>query len=101
MPGELLSKKVFNGEFGSKSTIKEAKKNATRIPFLLASLRDFNIPTNSWEQAAQDLTNCRCLNKKWTTQKRNRNSVTKNRQQNSALKQSVMNCSGGGGGGGG
>ena len=48
---------------------------------LKASLKDFNIPTNSWEQAAQDRTKWSCLNKKQTAQKRNRNFVTKKPQK--------------------
>ena len=49
------------------SAHKVAKRNATkkcRAPYkdtLKASLNDFNIPTESWEQAAQDQTKWRCL----------------------------------------
>ena len=37
-----------------------AKRNATKIP-LKASLKDFGIPTKSWEQAAQDRKKWGCL----------------------------------------
>ena len=35
---------------------------------LKASLKDFNIPTESWEQAAQDRTKWRCLMNKGASQ---------------------------------
>ena len=44
------------------SAHKVVKRNATDT--LKASLKDFNIPTESWEQAAQDQTKWRCLNNK-------------------------------------
>ena len=65
---------------GRKTLSRRLKKRYKET--LKDSLKDFNIPTNSLEQAAQDRTNRRCLNKKGTAQKRNRKSVTKNRQQN-------------------
>ena len=43
-----------------------AKRNATKT--LKASLKDFNIPTESWEQAAQDQTKWRCLINKGASQ---------------------------------
>ena len=64
--------------FRTKSALKEAKRNATKIP-LKSHLR-ISIFRLTQEQVAQDRTKWRCL-KKGTAQKRNRNSVTKNRQQ--------------------
>ena len=48
--------RIFSMEnFRKESTIKAAKRT------LKASLKDFNIPTESWEQAAYDRTKWRCL----------------------------------------
>ena len=59
MPDERLPKKVLyelqegkRSQGGQKKRYKETLK---------ASLKDFNIPTESWEQAAQDRTKWRCL----------------------------------------
>ena len=59
MPDERLQKKVLQQERkrsqgGQKKRYKDTLK---------ASLKDFNIPTESWEQANQDRTKWRCLNK--------------------------------------
>ena len=43
------------------SAHKVAKRNATKTP----SLKDFNIPTESLEQAAQDRAKWRCLINNW------------------------------------
>ena len=43
------------------------ERNAIKTP-LKASLKDFNIPTESWEQAAQDRTKWRCLINKGASQ---------------------------------
>ena len=59
MPDERLSKKVLYGELQEEKRYKDTLK---------ASLKDFNIPTESWEQAAQDRTKCRCLINKGASQ---------------------------------
>ena len=59
-PDERLPKKVLYGELqegkrsqgGQKKRYKDTRK---------ASLKDFNIPIESWEQAVQDRTKWRCL----------------------------------------
>ena len=55
--GELQEGKRSQG--GQKKRYKDALK---------ASLKDFNIPTESWEQAAQDRTKWRCLINKGASQ---------------------------------
>ena len=55
MPHGRLPKKISLGYFWKESALKEAKRT------LKASLKDFNIPTESWEQAAQDRKKWRCL----------------------------------------
>ena len=53
MPDERLPKKILNGELqvgkGCHGSQKKRYKDT-----LKASLKDFNIPTESWEQIAQD-----------------------------------------------
>ena len=60
MPDERLPKKVLYGELQegkrSQGGLKKRYKDT-----LKASLKDFNIPTESLEQAAQDRTKWRCL----------------------------------------
>ena len=52
---ERLPKKVFNGELqeGKRSQGDQKKRYKDTLK---ASLKDFNIPTESWKQAAQDRT---------------------------------------------
>ena len=67
MPGERLPKKVFYGELqeGKRSQGGQTKRcNDT----LKASLMDFNIPTESWEEDVQDRTKWRCLINKGAAQ---------------------------------
>ena len=45
-PDELLPKKVFYGEFQDETALKEAKRNATKIPLSLTEGFQY-----SWEQA--------------------------------------------------
>ena len=67
MPDQRLPKKVLYGELqegkrsqdGQKKRYKDTPK---------ASLKDFNIPLESWEQAAQDRTKWRCLTNKGASQ---------------------------------
>ena len=63
MPDERLPKKVLYGELqeGKRSQGDQKKRNK-------ASLKDFNIPTESWEQAVQDRTKWRCLINKSASQ---------------------------------
>ena len=60
MPGERLPKKVLFGELqeGKRSQGGEKKRYKDTLK---ASLKNFNIPTKSWELAAQDRTKWRCL----------------------------------------
>ena len=55
MPDERLPKKVFYGELQEDKRSQGGQKKRYKDT-LKASLMDFNIPTESWEQAAQDLT---------------------------------------------
>ena len=67
MPDERLPKKVLYGELqeGKRSQGGQKKRHKD---ILKASLKDFNIPTESWEQAAQDRTKWRCLINKSASQ---------------------------------
>ena len=56
MPDERLPKKVLQEGKRSQGGQKKRYKDT-----LKASLKDFNIPTESWEQAAQDRTKWHCL----------------------------------------
>ena len=60
MPDERLPKKVLYGELqeGKRSQGGQTKRYKDTLK---ASLKDFNIPTESWEQAAQDRTKWRFL----------------------------------------
>ena len=60
MPDERLPKNIFYGELqeGKRSQGGQRKRYKDTLK---ASLKDFNIPTESWEQAAQDRTKWRCL----------------------------------------
>ena len=60
MPDERLSKKVLYEEVqeGKRSQGDQEKRYKDTLK---ASLKDFNIPTESWEQVAQDGTKWRCL----------------------------------------
>ena len=59
MSDERLPKKVLFVELQEGKRSKGGKKNASKTPFK-ASLKDFNIPTESWKQAAHDRTKWRC-----------------------------------------
>ena len=60
MPDELLPKKILYGELqmGKRSHGGQRKRYKDTLK---ASLKDFNIPTESWEQIAQDRTKWRNL----------------------------------------
>ena len=60
MPDERLPKKVLYGDLqeGKRSQRGQKKRYEDTLK---ASLKDFNIPTGSWEKAAQDRTKWRCL----------------------------------------
>ena len=62
MPDERLPKKILYGELLGKRSHGGQKKRYKDT--LKASLKDFNIPTDSWEQIAQDRTKWRCLIKR-------------------------------------
>ena len=51
--------------FRKESTLKVTKRNKDTLK---ASLKDFNIPTESWEQAEQDGTKWHCLIRKGAAQ---------------------------------
>ena len=63
MPDERLPKKILNGELqeGQRSYGGQKKRYKDTLK---ASLKDFNIPTESWEQIAKDPTNWRGLIKR-------------------------------------
>ena len=67
MPDERLPKKVLYGELqrGKRSQGGQKKRYKDTLK---ASLKDFNISTESWEQAAQDRTKWRCLINKGDSQ---------------------------------
>ena len=67
MPGVRLSKKVLYGELHEEKRTQGGQKKHYKDT-LKASLKDFNIPTESWEQAAQDRTKWHCLINKGTSQ---------------------------------
>ena len=60
MSDERLPKKVLYGELQEGKRSQGGQKKRYKDT-LKASLKDFNIPTESWEQAAQDRTKWRCL----------------------------------------
>ena len=60
MPDERLPKKVFYGELQEGKRSQGGQKKRYKDT-LKASLKDFNIPTELWEQPAQDLTKWRCI----------------------------------------
>ena len=63
MPGERLPKKILYGELQVGKRSHDGQKKRYKDT-LKASLKDFNIPTESWEQIAQDRTKWRGLIKK-------------------------------------
>ena len=67
MPDERLPKKVLYKELqeGKRSQGSQKKRYKDTLK---ASLKDFNIPIESWEQAAQDRTKWRCLINKGASQ---------------------------------
>ena len=67
MPDERLSKKVLYGELQEGERSQGGQKIGYKDT-LKASLKDFNIPTKSLEQAAQDRTKWRCLINKRASQ---------------------------------
>ena len=67
MPDERLPKKVLYGELQEGKRSQGGQKKRYKDT-LKASLKDFNIPIESWEQAAQDRTKWRCLINKGASQ---------------------------------
>ena len=67
MPDERLPKKVLYGELQEGKRSQGGQKKRYKDT-LKASLKDFNIPIDSWEQAAQDQTKWRCLINKGASQ---------------------------------
>ena len=59
-------RKVSMDNCRKETALKAAKRNATKTPLKL--LKDFNIPTEPWEQAAQDRTKWRNLINKGAAQ---------------------------------
>ena len=67
MPDERLPKKVLYGQLQEGKRSQGGQKKHYKDT-LKASLKDFNIPIESWEQAAQDRTKWRCLINKGASQ---------------------------------
>ena len=67
MPDERLPKKVFYGELQEGKRSQGGQKKGYKDT-LKTSLKDFNVPTKSWEQAARDRTKWRCLINKGASQ---------------------------------
>ena len=67
MPDERLPKKVLYEELEEGKRLQGGQKKRYKDT-LTASLKDFNIPTESWEQAAQDRKRWRCLINKGASQ---------------------------------
>ena len=67
MTDERLPKKVLYGELQEGKCSQGGQKKRYKDT-LKASLKDFNIPTESWEQAAQDRTKWRCFINKGSSQ---------------------------------
>ena len=67
MPDERLPKKVLYGQLQEAKHSQGGQKKRYKDT-LKASLKDFNIPTESWEQDSQDLTKWRCLINKGASQ---------------------------------
>ena len=66
-PAERMPKKFFYGELQEGKSSQGGQKKRYKDT-LKASLKDFNIPTESWEQAAQDGTKWRWLINKGAAQ---------------------------------
>ena len=67
MPDEWLPKKVFSGQLQEGKRSQGGQKKRYKDT-LKSSLKDINIPTESWEQAAQDGTKWHCLINKGAAQ---------------------------------
>ena len=67
MPDERLPKTVFYGELQEGKRSQGGQKKRYKDT-LKVSLKDFDIPTESWEQAAEDRTQWRCLINKGAAQ---------------------------------
>ena len=67
IPDERLTKKVLYGELQEGKRSQGGQKKRYKDT-LKASLKDFNIPIESWEQAAQDRTKWRCFINKGASQ---------------------------------
>ena len=74
MPDERLPKKVLYGELQEGKRSQDGQKKRYKDT-LKVSLKDLNIPTESWEQAAQDRTKWRCLINKGASQLKQTESV--------------------------
>ena len=72
MPDERLPKKVLYGELKegkrSQGSQKKRYKDTLKASLKDFNIKHFNIPTDSWEQAAQDRTKWRCLINKGAAQ---------------------------------
>ena len=67
MPDERLPKKVFDGELQVEKRSQCGQKKRYKAT-LKASLKDFKIPTESWEQIVLDRAKWRCLIRKGAEQ---------------------------------
>ena len=102
MPDERLPKKVLYGEL-QEGKRPQGGQNKRYNDTLRTSLKDFNIPTESWEQAAQDRTMWRCLINKGAAQfeakiiceaeRKHKERKTRANGSSSDLAQSEFTCS--------
>ena len=87
MLDERLPKKVLYGELQEGKRSQGGQKKRYKDT-LKASLKDFNIPIESWEQAAQDRIQWRCLINKGASQfEENREAERKRKERKARVKE--------------
>ena len=92
MPDERLPEKVLYGELQEGKRSQGGQKKRYKDT-LKASLKDFNILTESWEQAAQDRTKWRCLINKGASQFEEKRICEAERKRKERKAQSEFTCS--------
>ena len=92
MPDERLPKKILNGELQVGKRSHDGQKKQYKDT-LKASLKDFNIPTESWKQIAQDRTEWRGLIRRGIRSKKNQEAEQKRAQRKARAKASPTELS--------